>query len=117
MPRNGLIGIPAGDLPWQPFAGMPGLSVITLSDDLDEVSGSGSRTRLVRFDRGARTGFVLEHGYWEEVLCLSGSLQDADSQSIGSMNYVKRPPGTPHGPFHSTEGCVLVEFQYFAPSC
>tara|TARA_R110002033_G_scaffold113159_1_gene158395 strand:- start:297 stop:650 length:354 start_codon:yes stop_codon:yes gene_type:complete len=115
MQLAGLTGIDLGDLPWQPLPGMPGLSVAVLSDDLDEEGGKGSRTRLVRFDEDARTDAVFEHPYWEEVICLSGSLNDIDGREVLGGSYVRRPPGTPHGPFHSPQGCVLAEFQYFTP--
>jgi len=31
-----------------------------------------------------------------------------------SPAYSIRPPGTPHGPFTSHHGCLLLEIQYFA---
>lgn len=115
MSLDTLKAIVLNDLPWEPFQGMRGLSVVVLSNDLDEAAGTGSRTRLVRFDSGARTHDILQHPYWEEVLCLSGSLGGADGSQGKDLSFVRRPPGTPHGPFASPEGCILAEFQYFTP--
>jgi hypothetical protein len=106
-------GLPFDTLRWTPLEGFPGLTVALLSDDLDEAAGTGSRTRLVRFGAGASTAQVLRHPYWEEVLCLSGSLHDRAAPDLPLTRFVRRPPQTPHGPFISPAGCLLVEFQYF----
>jgi hypothetical protein len=109
-----LAGLAPESLQWHPLPGFAGLHVHVLSDDLDEEARTGSRTRIVRFDPGAKTDVVLSHDYWEEVLCLSGDLHETSVPPLTGRNFVRRPPHTPHGPFHSGNGCLLVEFQYFA---
>ena len=99
---------------WSPLPGFAGLQVQVLADDLDEHAGTGGRSRLVRFEPGVRTQGVLLHPYWEEVYLLSGDLQPVDTVAGPSPAYSIRPPGTPHGPFTSLHGCLLLEIQYFA---
>ena len=41
---------------------------------LDENVKTGNRTRLLRFEPGARTVEPFVHDYWEEVYLLSGDL-------------------------------------------
>lgn len=100
---------------WQPLAGFAGLEAKILSDDLDEMAKTGGRTRLVRFAAGAVTTRTLAHDYWEEVYTLSGDLRPVDpaERSAAAPAYSCRPPGTPHGPFLSEAGCVLLELQYY----
>ncbi|MES2260345.1 MAG: cupin domain-containing protein [Pseudomonadota bacterium] len=100
---------------WHPLAGAPaGLEVKLLADDLDEDTGSGARTRLVRFAPGAATTVPFTHSYWEEVYLLSGDMSDLARQSRHEAPvYSCRPPGTAHGPFSSSAGCLLFEIQYY----
>ncbi|MCY0149251.1 cupin domain-containing protein [Hoeflea sp. G2-23] len=102
---------------WQDLPGFPGgLEHRPLANDLDEKRKTGSRTRLIRFAPGVSTEEALVHDYWEEVLLLSGDLtpkQDPVPASAETMAYCLRPPGTPHGPFISHTGCVLMEVQYY----
>jgi hypothetical protein len=103
---------------WQALAGFPeGLEVKLLSDDLDEANKTGGRTRLVRFAPGTATTTALIHDYWEEAFVISGQLGFAESGKSTADRmpaYSCRPPGTPHGPFVSRDGCVLLEVQYYA---
>lgn len=100
---------------WEQLAGFPqGLEVKMLSNDLDETNKRGARTRAVRFAPGAETTETLIHDYWEEVFVLSGDLSPLVGESVNhAPNYSCRPPGTPHGPFGSQSGCVVLEFQYY----
>ncbi|MCW2241826.1 cupin domain-containing protein [Azospirillum canadense] len=102
---------------WEQLPGFPaGIEVKPLVDDLDEATQTGSRTRLVRFLGGARTTSELVHDYSEEVFVLRGDLVPAtagDGEGTPSPSYTYRPPGTPHGPFLSREGCILFEIQYY----
>lgn len=101
---------------WTSLAGFPaGIQVKMLSNDLDEKSKTGARTRLVRFAPGARSETTLEHDYWEEVFVMSGDFSATESP-LQSPSYSCRPPGTKHGPFSSREGAILLEFQYYLPS-
>jgi len=100
---------------WSEIPGTKGLVTQGLSGDFDEAAGTGYRTRLVRFEPGGETFEPFTHLYWEEVYILSGELAaKADGVSVVAPGYVIRPPGTPHGPLISKNGCLLVEVQYFA---
>ena len=100
---------------WKALAGFAGIEVKVLSDDLDETTKTGGRTRLVRFAAGAATTRTLVHDHWEEVYMLSGDLRPASAadEGVAGFAYSCRPPGTPHGPFLSDSGCVLLEMQYY----
>jgi hypothetical protein len=90
-----------------------------LSSDLDEVARAGSRTRLLRFERGAFTTAPFIHDHWEEVYLLEGILlvgSDANGRggtSFSSPTYACRPPGIFHGPFSAPNGCLLFEIHYY----
>lgn len=100
---------------WTPVAQAAGLFTKLLSGDFDEANARGFRTRLVRFEPGGRTFEPYVHAYWEEICLLEGDLSTApDGSSPAAPAYVIRPPGTPHGPFVSQRGCLLLEVQYFA---
>ena len=104
---------------WSQLPGFPdGLMVKLLADDLDEGAKTGAPTRLVRFAPGTFTTDPLVHDYWEEVILLQGRLAPRPEAAQGSdtaLTYSCRPPGTPHGPFVSSDGCILLEFQYYLP--
>lgn len=103
---------------WEPLAGFPGgLDVKLLADDLNEAEKTGGRTRLVRFASGTATATPLTHDYWEEVFVIEGRLGMVGSDGAhAAPTYSCRPPGTPHGPFVSDTGCILLELQYYAPA-
>ena len=70
------------------------------------------RTMLQRYEpNGATNGGKFTHNYWEEILIISGEITD---QTLGttftSGMYACRPPGMPHGPYHSTTGCQMIIF-------
>ena len=100
---------------WRPLSGFDGLEVKLLASDLDEARCRGARSRMVRFAAGAVTHGTLAHSYWEEVYVLTGDMHRLDRPEAPSLApmYSVRPPGTPHGPFGSRTGCVLLEIQYF----
>ena len=101
---------------WEPLPGYPGLEQVPLSGHLDEAARTGRRVRLVRFAPGARTSETLVHDYFEETYLVEGELalsEDASAR-ITAPAFVFRPPGTPHGPFVSGSGCVMIEIQYYA---
>ena len=90
----------------------PGVEQKILAGSLDEKAKKGSRTRLLRFQPGAFTSEPFEHDYWEEVFQISGSLT-VGGETFRPWTYAVRPPHTPHGPFRSDEGCLLVEIHYY----
>jgi hypothetical protein len=105
---------------WQTPAGYPdGIKEKILAGALDEKAKTGNRTRLLRFEPGARTAHPFVHDHWEEVFLLSGDLVVGDERSglktYGPNTYACRPPGVSHGPFQSTGGCLLFETHYYDP--
>jgi len=100
---------------WGDVPGTSGLTTKLLSGDFDEGKGRGFRTRYVRFAPGGETFEPFTHTYWEEVYLVEGELEAKENgQVLSGPAYVIRPPGTPHGPFISPKGCLLLEVQYFA---
>ena len=105
---------------WRVPKGYPiGIEEKILSGILDEEVKRGHRTRLLRFQPGTSTDKPFNHKYWEEVYLLSGdlivgsNLQGDSEKSYVSPTYACRPPNTPHGPFKSEQGCLLLEVHYF----
>ena len=108
---------------WERLVGYPaGIQQKILSGALDEINRKGSRTRLLRFEPGVFTTKPFVHDYWEEVFLLTGDLvvgNDANGQggtSFLPFTYACRPPGAPHGPFRSDQGCLLYETHYYDPA-
>jgi hypothetical protein len=97
---------------WKPVEGLRGIAEeLTLS--VDEFSGE--YTRLTRFFPGADTTKFggKSHEHPEEILILSGSLYDAAFDFwLETGYYASRPPGEVHGPFRTTDGCVVLEVSY-----
>ncbi len=105
---------------WEPVpGGAPGVEQKLLSGALDEDAKRGVRTRLIRFQPGTVAPNTFLHDYWEEVYLISGKLvtgcdeTGAGGTEFSAPSYACRPPGTPHGPFTSAEGCVFFEIQYY----
>lgn len=100
----------------------PGIKQKILTGFLDEEKKVGGRTRLLKFDAGVYTTAPFTHDYWEEVYQLQGDLivgNDANGnggEKFGPNTYACRPPGTPHGPFKSETGCLLLESHYYDES-
>jgi hypothetical protein len=108
---------------WELPPGYPassGASQKVLAGELDEVTRTGFRTRLLRFPAGFHTGEPFVHEYWEEVFLVHGDLwvgNDAlgrGGQRFEPFTYACRPPGVHHGPFKSVDGCLLLEMHYYA---
>lgn len=98
---------------WERPQGYPeGIDQKILSGRLNEDVKTGSRTRLLRFKPGVFTTLPFEHDYWEEVFLVSGDLEVC-GQSFPPMTYACRPPHTPHGPFASKKGCLLLETHFY----
>lgn len=98
---------------WTPLGGFHGISQRILGGALDEAAKAGHRTRLVRFEPGARTTEPFVHDYWEEVFVVSGALIDDQGVVSPQGDFVRRPPGLVHGPNSSPEGCELFEVHYY----
>ncbi|WP_119271678.1 cupin domain-containing protein [Taklimakanibacter deserti] len=95
----------------------PGIEQKILAGALDETARTGNRTRLLRFQPGARTTKPFVHDYWEEVYILAGDLiaSGGGTEEVFLANtYACRPPGIYHGPFRSRTGCLLLETHYYA---
>jgi hypothetical protein len=98
---------------WEPVPGAgPGVEQKLLSGALDEDTGTGVRTRLIRFRPGTLVSEQFVHDYWEEVYLIDGALEVGDVL-YRPPAYACRPPGTPHGPFKSETGCLFFEIQYY----
>ncbi|MFY9238106.1 MAG: cupin [Roseovarius sp.] len=105
---------------WEPVpGGAPGVQQKMLSGALDKEAKTGVRTRLIRFLPGTIAPAIFVHDYWEEVYLISGRLVNGcDAEGNGGIeynapSYACRPPGTEHGPFTSTAGCIFFEIQYY----
>lgn len=98
---------------WSPVADQPGAHERVLARD----PASGMLTRLTRWDPGFDTSTVgpVIHDYFEEVLILAGSIHDLTlDQTFGTGYYASRPPGMVHGPWTTSDGCVMLEIRYEA---
>jgi mannose-6-phosphate isomerase-like protein (cupin superfamily) len=105
---------------WVTPPGYPeGIQQQILAGELDEVNKTGFRTRHLRFAPGAFTTKPFIHDYWEEVYLVSGDLivgcdeHGNGGESFPPNTYACRPPGTPHGPFKSKNGCLLLEMHIY----
>lgn len=99
---------------WKRPRGYPeGIEETIISGQLNEDTKTGSRTRLLRFHPGAFTTKPFEHDYWEEVFLVSGDL-NVGGTTFPPFTYACRPPHSPHGPFSSKEGCLLLETHFYS---
>ena len=95
-------------LPWHPAPGHDsGVWEQILSGGRDE----GVTTRLLRFDPGSGRAAVVTHDFWEEIYIVSGTFE-CGGRAYTAGCVAVRPPGTPHGPFHSATGCLNFEVRY-----
>jgi len=98
---------------WATLQGCEGLEEIVLTKDED----SGDYTRILRFAPGTDTSPLGEqrHEFWEEVWIISGAIHDLGlGQTFGKGMYACRPPGMPHGPWRSPNGCMTFEIRYYS---
>ncbi|MBI3972591.1 MAG: cupin domain-containing protein [Chloroflexi bacterium] len=103
----------APHLSWRPVAGdaTGQLQEMILSNDPE----TGEFTRLLRFPPGTDTSpnGTLAHDVWEEVWIVDGALHDLRLDHTYSKGmYACRPPGMPHGPWRSDDGCLTFEVRY-----
>jgi hypothetical protein len=110
MPKPAREFTSVDDVPWTPVPGNPLQKEKILATDR-----RGVATRLLRFEPGCRTDAVLTHDFWEEIWILEGSLTDLRlNQTFTAGMYACRPPGMPHGPWVSPDGCTTFEVRYYA---
>jgi len=75
----------------------------------------GVATRMLRFAPGTDTtpNGVQVHDFWEEVYIVEGEMVDLSlGRSFTAGSYACRPPGMPHGPWRSDQGCLTFEVRY-----
>ncbi|MFC0547784.1 cupin domain-containing protein [Kutzneria chonburiensis] len=95
-------------VPWRPDPLAPGVSERVLSREDDGDVG----TRLARWAPGTETSGVIRHDYFEEVLLLEGSLHDITlDRTFRAGHFASRPPGMPHGPYRTVDGCTMLEIR------
>jgi hypothetical protein len=103
---------PEERMEWVGVPGLEGLEEKTLSRDEE----TGDYTRLLRFAPGTDTSplGLQRHEFWEEVWIVSGAIHDLGmDETFSAGMYACRPPGMPHGPWRSDEGCVTFEMRYY----
>lgn len=95
-----------------PIAGVEGLTEQILSrDDL-----TGDYTRMLHFRPGTDTSSAgpQSHDFWEEVWIIEGTLHDIPlNKTFTAGMYACRPPGMPHGPWTSADGCKTFELRHY----
>ena len=108
------------DTGFQTPPGYPeGMKQKILASDIDEEGKSGSRTRILRIEPGCFSTVPFVHDFWEEVYLLAGDLivgndgNGEGGEQFFAPTYACRPPGVPHGPFKSVNGCTLFELHYY----
>lgn len=103
--------LPVEGFPWTAVhPDVPGLEERVLAREDAAVA-----TRMLRFAAGTDTGpaGTQVHEFWEEVYILEGSLHDVGlDKTFVAGEYACRPPGMPHGPWTSSEGCMTFEVRY-----
>jgi ChrR Cupin-like domain len=115
MPKPEMEFRDATGFPRENVSGVPGLYERILSRDPE----TGDYTRCLEFEPGCDTSpmGVQRHDFWEEVWITSGSFHDLTlDQTFRAGMYACRPPGMPHGPWRSDEGCTTFEVRYYKRS-
>lgn len=108
---------PVSNVHWTPLpdSKCTGLTERVLAADQEHATA----TRILRFAPGTDTtpNGVLTHDFWEEVYIIEGSIHDLTlDQTFTAGEYACRPPGMPHGPWISPEGCMTFEVRYMRSS-
>lgn len=97
---------------WTPVPGAArGLTERILASD----AAAGVATRLLRWEPGTDStpNGTQVHDFWEEVYILEGSIRDLRlDRSFTKGMIACRPPGMPHGPWVSPDGCLTYEVRY-----
>lgn len=72
--------------------------------------------RVLEFQPGTDTtpNGVQTHDYWEEIYIIEGSVVDLTlNQTFSKGMVASRPPGMKHGPWKTSEGCIMYEVRYY----
>jgi hypothetical protein len=99
-------------LPWKDVEGLPGVTERVLSAGTGD---AGELTRLTRWQPGfdSSAAGIIQHDYYEEVYLLDGELHDLTlGTTFTAGHYASRPPGMPHGPYRTAEGCTMLEIRH-----
>lgn len=101
-----------GTLAFTPCAGaVASLTEFILATDPE----TGVASSLMRFAPGTDTtpNGVQAHDCWEEVYIVEGSITDLRlNETFTAGMYACRPPGMPHGPWRSDDGCLTFQVRY-----
>jgi len=110
MPKPELEFFPVDTIPWVPVPGAPpGHYQKILTEDPDKMFV----TRMLKVDPGCRSTETFVHDFWEEVYIVEGSIVDLRlNREFTAGQYACRPPGMPHGPWKSPNGCTTFEVRY-----
>lgn len=112
MPKPECEFFDPSDVERRPIGNIPGLSESILTEDPE----TGDYTRLLYLEPGTDTSAmgVQKHDFWEEVWIIEGSLHDIPlGKTFTAGMYACRPPGMPHGPWTSEDGCRTFEVRYY----
>ena len=103
------------EVSWTPVAADSGATGEGMTEKiLNFDPEAGVATRMLRFAPGVVTDVVITHDFWEEVIIIEGSLIDTRlNQEFPKGYYGCRPPGMPHGPYKSPNGCITFELRYY----
>lgn len=97
-------------IPWKAVEGYPGVYEKVLNED----PGTGSVTRLLRYDPGTVFDEVLRHDFYEELYVLSGTLIDTRKNlALKAGYYGYRHPRMEHGPYSSPDGMMTLEIRTY----
>jgi len=95
---------------WEPIAGSPGVFEKVLNVDPE----TGSVSRFLKYQPGARTSEVLSHDFHEEIYVVEGSFTDTRSNVVFEKGYYGyRHPGMIHGPYYSEGGMMTFEIRNY----
>ena len=112
MPKPELEFFDPSGVSSQGIGDIKGLSEQILARDEE----TGDYTRLLRFEPGTDTRSMGAqiHDFWEEVWIIEGAIFDLTlQQNFTAGMYACRPPGMPHGPWRSPDGCRTVEIRRY----
>jgi len=112
MPKPEHEFFPVETVGWTP---VPGADVGMTERILAADPPANVATRILRFPPGCDTtpNGVQVHDFWEEVYILEGAFTDLTLQkTFKAGEYACRPPGMPHGPWRSDNGCLTFEVRY-----